>query len=275
MKVPVKLGVSRAGEEKIDLPDLPHMLVPGYTRSGKSNFLHTILIQLIRNPNVRLYIIDMKRLEFEMYKEHAWVAHEIDDVATLVDSLYNEMNLRMDFLAEVGVSKIQEFDQGKYEGNIPYLVLIIDEFMQLSPKLEVDKKLQGFKAFIYSQLTHILAMAAALGIQVVIATQRPDKDVVQGPLKVNIPTTMCFRVRGKVNSDICLDNHLAAELPPIRGRAIWQIGDTDREIQTYKLSIRVARDILQSVTPRTRPENAPKLEEVESNDGEEDHIGTE
>lgn len=211
--------------------------------------------------NLELNIVDMKRLEFERYKEHAWVTYDISDVTVMVESIWEEVIERRDRFAELGITKIQNYP---YD-DLKYKVLLIDELTQISPKMETDNRLKAFKGMIYKQLCDILAISAALGIHVITCTQRPDKDVLEGPLKANIPATICFKVRDKTNSQIVLDNDKAARLPPIKGRAILQ-HLVERQVQCYLIPEDQMTKYL-PLTSMTRPENAPPLDDE---GGEED-----
>jgi S-DNA-T family DNA segregation ATPase FtsK/SpoIIIE len=92
-------------------------------------------------------------------------------------------------------------------------------------------------------LVDLLCRARKVGIHVVISSQRPDKDVLPGQMKANIPASVVFQVRNKVNSQICLDNDRAASLPGVRGRAIYQF-DIEREVQVMHLPPSRARALL-------------------------------
>ena len=105
----------------------------------------------------------------------------------------------------------------------------------------------------HQYLTDILCLARALGIHVIVSTQRPDRDVLPGQLKANIPAALCFKVKNEINSGIVLDNNKADLLPRIKGRAIWQF-DVEREVQVQHLPVGMAKRLLPKV-PLTKPAN--------------------
>lgn len=142
--------------------------------------------------------------------------------------LRGELDRRMELLAKAKVNNIK-----RYKGKLDYFVLVVDEFSQLSPKLTSDDEEKKKRKQCHQHLVDIICLARAIGIHVVISTQRPDVDILPGQLKANIPAVVCFRVKNVTNSEICLDNGKAAYLPAdIPGRAIYQF-NVEREVQTY------------------------------------------
>lgn len=213
----MRLGCSRAGEMFEDLTEWPHGLVAGQTYGGKSNFLHYLLLQLAHHDNCKLFIIDLKRMEFEAYRRHAWVAYRLPEAVKILEYLYRAMQERMDILAAAGCVKIQEYD-----GDMPFHVLVVDEFSQVCPVLSKSPEDKKIRQYAHSLLVDLICLARALGIHIVIATQRPDAEILPGQFKANIPATVCFKVRNTINSRICLDNDRAAYLPAIKGRCVYQ-----------------------------------------------------
>jgi len=123
---------------------------------------------------------------------------------------------------------------------------VVDEFSQLCPVLAKEKEDRAVRTLAHKLLVDLICLARSLGIHIVIATQRPDADILPGQLKANIPASIVFKVRSQVNSRICLDNDRAALLPSpaeLPGRAVWQ-HDTEREVQTLHLPMAAARGLL-------------------------------
>ncbi len=250
MILPIPIGYSRAGLEVRDLSEFPHFLVPGQTFGGKSVFVHQMLAVLAHNPRARLFLIDMAKLELSTYKRHAWFAGTLEKAIEMLEYLHAEMFRRMDVLDRAGVVKIQDY--GKED--MPFFVLVLEEFSQLSPVLaKGDKEKKADRERAHSLLVDIICLARKVGIHVVITTQRPDKDILPGQLKANIPATVCFKVRNEANSRICLDNDKAFRLPPIKGRGIFQF-DVERQVQVMFLKVpEQARKLLPKV-PVTKPQ---------------------
>ena len=239
----IPIGFSRTGLITADLAEMPHLLVAGQTYGGKSVFLHGAVACLLRNPTVDLFLIDLARAEFSYVKDHADFSYTVEDSVKTLSFLHTEMEERLNILDRYKIEKIQNYPHD----DLPYLVLVVDEFSALSPSLIKDrknpeKKLRDECHFL---LTDLLSRARKVGIHIILSTQRPDKDVLPGILKANIPATICFKVRNRVNSEICLDHGRAAMLPDIKGRAIWQFQE-EREVQVMHLSPTQARSLLPS-----------------------------
>jgi hypothetical protein len=236
MILPIPIGQSRAGFLWADLAELPHLVVAGETYGGKSNFLHQAINALIHNEKVKLHVIDLKKVEFGYLKDHAELAMTLPDAVRLLEGLCFLMVERMDYLFKKGKPNVR----GE---KMEYHVLVVDELSQLSADLAKEKHIKEMRKAAQQMLTDLLCLARALGIHVIVSTQRPDKDVLPGQLKANIPAALCFKVKNEVNSRIVLDNDKADLLPRIKGRAIWQF-DVEREVQVQHLPVNMARRLL-------------------------------
>ena len=240
MDLPVPIGYSAAGLEVVDLAALPHMRVGGTTFSGKSNFLHTLLISLAMLPGVRLAVIDLALLEFSYVRNYTAFAADTPTAMQLLAALEREMHRRRKILDAAGVVKIQE-----YSGeDLPFIVLIIDEFAFVNPDGTPNKGEKELRKACQAICCNLAALARKVGIHLVIAMQRPDMKILPGQLKANLPGALSFKTINAVNSEIILDNAAAAELPDIKGRAIWQVGNRQVELQTMHLPHDEARRIL-------------------------------
>lgn len=226
MILPIPIGYSRGGLEMVDLVELPHLLVGGTTGAGKSVFLHGLTFTLCHYPHVNVYVVDLKKLEFVHYKDHVTLATSLSDSLVAISSIRQEMFRRMEMFKNAKVNNIL-----KYKEKLPFIVLIIDEFAQLWPQNKSDTtQIYGLKKKCHSYLHDILSLARSVGIHCVISTQRPDRFILPGQLKGNLPATLAFRVRDITNAGV-LDTPLAALIPAeLKGRAIWNYG-VDREVQ--------------------------------------------
>lgn len=240
--LPFPVGYT-AGELLVeDLVKVPHLKVAGTTNTGKSNVLHNIVCSLAVNPVVELYVVDLALLEFSYTEKYVKkFAYEIDGALEILRELNKEMHERRYLLNRAGVEKIQ-----KYKGELKYKVLVVDEFSFLYPENRKDEK----RVETHQLLRDLAALARKVGIHLVLGTQRPDADIMPGRLKANLPGTISMRTINDVNSEIVLDNSAAARLPNITGRAIWQLGNYQREIQVMSLPLEKARDIFESQVER-------------------------
>ena len=223
----VALGKDIGGEPvTVNLADMPHVLVAGSTGAGKSVSLNVLVTSLLmRNPpdRVRLILIDPKRVELTSYEN---VPHLITPVVThpkraseALAWAVREMELRLETLAIAGVRNIAAYNQAATEGTLPplpsaalddegrpdgerqrptlpYIVVVIDELSDLMMVAPRD---------VEDAICRIAQMARAVGIHLVVATQRPSVDVVTGLIKANIPSRIAFMVASAQDSRVILD----------------------------------------------------------------------
>ena len=225
------IGKDIAGESaKIDLQQLPHLLIAGTTGSGKSVGVNSILLNLLRNnspANLKLLLIDPKMLELSVY-DH--IPHLITPVITDMQKAANglnwcvkEMDRRYKLMSILGVRSLEGYNQKaakpssipqeekellmeELNGDIiplPYIVVVIDELADLM--MVTGKKVEQL-------IARLAQKARASGIHLAIATQRPSVDVITGLIKANIPSRISFLVSSKVDSRTILDQGGAEQL---------------------------------------------------------------
>ena len=213
--LPIALGKRIEGEPFVaDITTMPHLLIAGATGSGKSICMHSIIVSLLltRTPaEVRLAMIDPKMLELSIYEgiPHLWapIVLETDKATLLLDALVSEMETRYKRLSRIGVRSISEFNtritNESEDERIPYIVVFIDELADLM--FTVSREVEPAIA----RLAH---MARAVGIHMVLATQRPSVDVITGVIKANFPSRIAFNVQSKTDSRTILDMNGAEKL---------------------------------------------------------------
>lgn len=210
--LPIIVGRDVLGRPVVeDLADMPHLLVAGTTGSGKSVFLNGLLLSLLRGSqrdNLRLLLIDPKRLEFNSYNAlpHMLLPTVTDpnDAIVALRMLVREMEHRYTRLERDGVRNIAEFNEGKpASARLPYVVCVVDEFADLMAT--AGKQVEA-------AVQRLAQMARAAGIHIVVATQRPSVGVITGAIKANIPARLSFRVASKVDSRVILDRPGAESL---------------------------------------------------------------
>ena len=214
-KIPVALGKDIAGEcQVIDLTQTPHLLIAGATGSGKSVCVNSIICSIIfaRSPaEVRLLLIDPKIVELKFYND---IPHLLTPVITEPKRAFQalqycvyEMERRYSLLDSLGVRDIASYNKKisrqRRGTSLPYIVIVVDEFADLMATS--GKELE-------STLARLAAMSRAVGIHIVLATQRPSIDVITGLIKANIPTRIAFMVAGKFDSRIIIDTVGAEKL---------------------------------------------------------------
>jgi len=206
----IALGKDISGNPVItDLRKLPHLLIAGSTGSGKSIFLHSVILSLIYKSTpkeVKFLMIDPKRIELSVYEGIPYLLHPVVlDPKTATKALrwlVSEMERRYTIFEEVGARNLESYNEN-FEKKLPYIVLIIDEL--------ADLMLISLKE-VETLLTRLAQMARAAGIHLLVATQRPSVDVITGTIKVNFPARISFQVTSKVDSRTILDTHGAERL---------------------------------------------------------------
>ncbi|HLO97441.1 MAG TPA: DNA translocase FtsK 4TM domain-containing protein [Fimbriimonas sp.] len=201
----VSLGKDVAGVNRYaDLTKMPHLLIAGATNSGKSIGLATLITSLLmRNTpkDVRLVMIDPKRVELTLFDQipHLLcpVIKDVKEAPGVLRAVWREMDRRYDLLSEKGVRNIDGWNEkASYAERMPYIVVIIDEL--------ADLMIQA-KAEVETSIVRLAQLARAVGIHLVIATQRPSVDVITGTIKANIPSRIAFAVASQIDSRTILD----------------------------------------------------------------------
>ena len=221
MELPVALGKTISNESLIaDLTKMPHLLMAGATGQGKSVGLNAILISIIykKHPSqVKFVLIDPKKVELTIYNkierhflaklpdEEEAIITDTTKVVNTLNSLCVEMEARYELLKEAMVRTIKEYNHKfvqrklnpeKGHKYMPYIVLVIDEFADLI--MTAGKEVE-------TPVARIAQLARAVGIHLIIATQRPSVNVITGTIKANFPARIAFRVTSKIDSRTILD----------------------------------------------------------------------
>lgn len=208
-KLTLSLGKDITGKPIIaDLAEMPHLLIAGTTGSGKTVCVNGIIMSILLNasPNeVKFVMVDPKMVELSQFND---IPHLLCPVVTdtkkasgVLNWIVGEMELRYRKLSKAGVRNIKDYNaKGNY---MPHIVVIIDELADL---MQVSAKT------VESAITRIAQLARAVGIHLILATQRPSVDVITGVIKANFPARICFNVTSKVDSRTVLDMNGAEAL---------------------------------------------------------------
>jgi S-DNA-T family DNA segregation ATPase FtsK/SpoIIIE len=228
MDLPIALGKTISNEVFIaDLAKMPHLLVAGATGQGKSVGINTILVSLLykKHPSqLKFVMVDPKKVELTLFKkierhflaklpgEEDAIITDTKKVINTLNSLCIEMDQRYDLLKDAGVRNLKEYNEKfikrKLNPNnghrfLPFIVLVVDEFADLM--MTAGKEVE-------QPIARLAQLARAIGIHLVIATQRPSVNIITGTIKANFPARLAFRVTSKIDSRTILDTGGADQL---------------------------------------------------------------
>ena len=225
-KMTLALGKDLIGRVRVsDLAQMPHLLIAGSTGTGKSVFLNSLIVSMLYKATpeeLKLVMVDPKRLELGLYED---IPHLLAPVVTdpkvasnVLRNATREMERRLKLLAHRGVRNIEQYNRTFAKGQslslfenveeeehkpLPLIVIVIDELADL---MMVDTN------NVEESITRLAQMARAVGIHLILATQRPSVDVITGLIKANFPARISFRVASKVDSRTILDANGAESL---------------------------------------------------------------
>ncbi len=262
MELPLALGKTISNETfVVDLAKMPHLLMAGATGQGKSVGLNAILASLLykKHPaEVKFVLVDPKKVELTLFNkierhylaklpdtEEAIITDTTKVIHTL-NSLCIEMDQRYDLLKDAMVRNIKEYNEkfkarklNPHDGHryLPYIVLVIDEFADLI--MTAGKEVE-------TPIARLAQLARAIGIHLIIATQRPSVNVITGIIKANFPARIAFRVTSKIDSRTILDSSGADQLIG-RGDMLYTQGNDLVRLQCAFLDTPEVADITEYI----------------------------
>lgn len=285
MELPVAIGKAIDGEVAVeDLTKMPHLLIAGATGSGKSVGLNTLIVGLLyacHPRDLKFVMIDPKKIELQQYSQimdHyvAMPPHSDDPIITdftealgVLKSCEKEMEMRYDLLADAGVRSVRDYnkrvDSGRLDAasghrHLPYIVVIVDELADLM--MTAGKDIEG-------PIARLAQMARAVGIHLVLATQRPSVDVITGLIKANFPSRIAYQVASKVDSRTILDQNGAEGLVG-NGDLLYMSGSHVVRLQGPFVSVEEVDDVTRFIGEQdgSGPYVLPSIEESTTTDRE-------
>ncbi len=290
MELPIVLGKTISNEVYItDLTNMPHILMAGATGQGKSVGLNVMLTSLLykKHPSqVKFVLVDPKKVELSLFQqiENNFLAKlpdseeaiitDTDKVITSLNSLCTEMDNRYDLLKDAQVRNLAEYNKKfinrklnpeKGHRFLPYIVLVIDEMADLM--MTAGKEVE-------MPIARLAQLARAIGIHLILATQRPSVNIITGVIKANFPARIAFRVTSKVDSRTILDGGGAEQLIG-RGDMLFTSGGDLIRLQSAFLDTEEVENVTEFIGEQQSYPNPYELPEAKSggnkdSEGEED-----
>ena len=268
MRLPLPLGKTIEGQVSIhDIAKMPHLLIAGATGSGKSvclNALITSLLYACHPSNLKFVMIDPKKIELQQYSrivDHYLAVPPESESAIITDvtqalgvlrSCEREMDFRYNLLQKAMVRGLHEYNLKFRNGELspeeghrhfPYLVVVVDELADLM--LTAGKEIEG-------PIARLAQMARAVGIHLILATQRPSVDVITGLIKANFPARVAFQVASKVDSRTILDQNGAEGLVG-NGDMLYMKGSNMIRLQGPFVSVEEVDLVTEFIADQTGP----------------------
>ncbi len=273
LRLPLALGKTIAGQPFVaDLAKMPHLLIAGATGSGKSvcmNVLITSLMYRLHPMQIKFIFIDPKMLELSVYSGIPHLARSVvtksKQAEKVLADTVTEMENRYRKLATANVRNIEDYNrkQVSEEDKLPYIVVCVDELADLMMSAQSSKT--------ELLITRLAQMARAVGIHLILATQRPSVDVITGLIKANFPARIAFAVSSKVDSRTILDANGAEKLLG-QGDMLFQTGSQPEAIRIHGafLSTEETESIVTHIKEQnldiTPPESLAKIGEEATGD---------
>lgn len=262
-KVPVGMTRDNNTFRYHDFEKIPHLVLGGATRYGKSNFINSMICSLIQSEpdNVHFFFVDLKGgvelCDYENIKQTESIAYEPEEALTTMQAAYEKMRNIQQQLRAKGKKNVQEANiKDRY-------FIIIDEVGELNPTEAVTKEEKRLKQECQTIMSQIARLGAGLGFRQILATQYPVGDVIPRQCKQNSDAKLSFRVQSAVASRVVLDSEGAESLPMIKGRAIYQTADQKEILQTPLVTPQIINDTIQSHFI----EKGERVEEAIDNEG--------
>jgi len=209
----------------MDLTQNPHLIVSGTTGSGKSCLLHNIIANVFNYSGAKLFLMDPKNIEFSEYDRR------IKDKVNVVYS-YEESLFMLDNLLEIMETRYSLLRKGKNITDFPYILLIVDEFADLIMQDNEDQ--------FYNKLCRLAQKCRAARIHIILSTQRPSVNIINGTIKANFPARIACRVASQVDSKVILDTGGAENL---LGQGDALIRDNFRQLERFQIAYTTPNEV--------------------------------
>ena len=300
-ELPVAMGVDIFNKVKVfDLADAPHLLIAGASNQGKTVGINAIITSLLyaKHPSeLKFVLIDPKMVEFTRYskliRHYLAVLPDTADekaepgnaIVTLpkqaediLSALCVEMDERNQLISQAEVRNIKEYNSKYRDGLLrpddghhflPYIVVVIDEYADLTIPWGISLKSKGIAKNIMSAIIRLAQKGRAAGIHIIIATQRPSDDVITGLIKANFPTRIAFRVSTRTDS-ITILNSPGAEHLNGKGDMLYSVGKEMERMQCAYITLDEISKIVDFIAAQTESAEGPYILPKPHNEANED-----
>lgn len=299
--LPVAMGVDISNKVKVfDLADAPHLLIAGASNQGKTTGINAIITSLLyaKHPSeLKFVLIDPKMVELTRYSKlirHylAVLPDTADEKAEpgnaivtqpkqaedILSALCVEMDERNQLISQAEVRNIKEYNSKYRDGLLrpedghhflPYIVVVIDEYADLTIPWGISMKSKGIAKNIMSAIIRLAQKGRATGIHIIIATQRPSDDVITGLIKANFPTRIAFRVSTRTDSITILDSPGAEHLNG-KGDMLYSVGKEMERMQCAYITLDEISKIVDFIAAQTESAEGPYILPKPHNEANED-----
>ena len=300
-ELPVAMGVDIFNKVKVfDLADAPHLLIAGASNQGKTTGINAIITSLLyaKHPSeLKFVLIDPKMVELTRYSKlirHylAVLPDTADEKAEpgnaivtqpkqaedILSALCVEMDERNQLISQAEVRNIKEYNSKYRDGLLrpedghhflPYIVVVIDEYADLTIPWGISMKSKGIAKNIMSAIIRLAQKGRATGIHIIIATQRPSDDVITGLIKANFPTRIAFRVSPRTDSITILDSPGAEHLNG-KGDMLYSVGKEMERMQCAYITLDEISRIVDFIAAQTESAEGPYILPKPHNEANED-----
>jgi len=227
------IGESDLDIIKFDLNRTPHVLLAGETGSGKSVAMRLLFWQMVKKK-CKAFMIDFKGgVEFgKKYERYGEVITDRKRALEVLAMLVKENEARLKLFRDLEVKNLKEYNYKTHQ-NLSRIGVFIDEVAEMLDKKGVTKEDKPIYEKIEALMSTLARLSRATGINLILGVQRPDASILTGQIKNNIPVRISGRFADKTASEIVLGNTMACNLPDVKGRFLYKVGNETIEFQSY------------------------------------------
>ena len=264
------VGSTRSTPVASDLMQTPHLLVAGQTGSGKSTFIRGLITSFYQNSDsMEFSLIDLKGgLEFQLFEnlKRVKVIPNIERATKELKDVQMELERRMKLLKENGAKDLEDLKSMVGKEELKRKLVVVDEAAEIF--LGGHHATTGELAIARKAISQIARQGRAVGVHLIMATQRPDAKAIDPQVKTNLTGIICFQMPNNVSSMTVIDSGRATHLSDIPGRALWKAGGQITELQTPYLTIDNAKSRLSKYKTKKVSGDKPKQKSIKSFDME-------